>query len=74
MLGKDAERAGIKGFRVHVLRHTWASWHIMICTPLHVLQELGRWSSIQMVQCYAHLSHSHLREHAENVASSVRFC
>jgi integrase len=68
---KAAEKAGTKGFRVHDLRHTWASWHVMSGTPLHVLQELGEWSSIQMVQCYAHLSHSHLREHAESVASSV---
>lgn len=55
------ERAGIENFRWHDLRHTWASWHVQEGTPLHVLQELGGWSSLKMVQRYAHLSGDHLR-------------
>jgi hypothetical protein len=43
------------------LRHTWASWHVQNATPLPVLQELGGWSSLKMVQRYAHLSGEHLR-------------
>lgn len=54
--------AGIDNFCWHCLRHTWASWHVQSGTPLHVLQELGGWSSIKMVQRYAHLSGEHLRE------------
>ncbi len=53
---------GITDFRWHDLRHTWASWHVQNGTPLHVLQELGGWSSLKMVQRYAHLSWEHLRE------------
>ncbi|MBK9497384.1 MAG: site-specific integrase [Xanthomonadales bacterium] len=59
---RDAlKRAGIEDFCWHDLRHTWASWHVQSGTPLHVLQELGGWSSIKMVQKYAHLSSEHLR-------------
>ncbi|MEE8512222.1 MAG: tyrosine-type recombinase/integrase [Acidiferrobacterales bacterium] len=61
-------RAGIKDFRWHDLRHTWASWHVQAGTPLHVLQELGAWESADMVKRYAHLSASHLAEYAERVA------
>lgn len=59
------DRAGIKDFRWHDLRHTWASWHVQSGTPLHVLQELGGWSSLKMVQRYAHLSGAHLRAWVE---------
>ena len=57
------KRAGIPaGFRWHDLRHTWASWHAQDGTPLNVLQELGGWSSAEMVQRYAHLSTEHLAQ------------
>lgn len=59
------KRAGIEDFCWHDLRHTWASWHVQNGTPLHVLQELGGWSSIKMVQRYAHLSGEHLRAWVE---------
>ena len=61
-------RAGIKDFRWHDLRHTWASWHVQQGTPLHVLQELGGWSDIRMVQRYAHLSADHLCEYADRLS------
>jgi integrase len=66
-------RAGIEQFRWHDLRHTWASWHVQNGTPLHVLKELGGWSSYEMVQRYAHLAPEHLAEFAGNskVAKSV---
>jgi integrase len=59
---KALERAGIKDFRWHDLRHTWASWHVQRGTPLHVLQELGGWQSAEMVRRYAHLAPEHLAE------------
>jgi len=58
---------GIEDFRWHDLRHTWASWHVQSGTPLHALQELGGWTSYEMVQRYAHLSAAHLEGFAENV-------
>jgi integrase len=59
---KSLKRLGIENFRWHDLRHTWASWHIQEGTPLHVLQELGGWSTPEMVQKYAHLSGEHLAQ------------
>lgn len=54
-------------FRWHDLRHTWASWHVQNGTPLHVLQELGGWESVEMVRRYAHLGVEHLANYAEAV-------
>lgn len=58
---------GIKDFRFHDLRHTWASWHVQAGTPLMVVQELGGWRSFKMVQRYAHLAPSHVAAHAHTV-------
>ena len=60
-------RAGITHFRWHDLRHTWASWHIQSGTPLHVLQELGGWEKVDMVQKYAHLSVEHLQDYVRKL-------
>ncbi len=66
---KALARAGIKDFRFHDLRHTWASWHVQAGTPLNVVQELGGWESTDMVRRYAHLSAGHLAAHAENISA-----
>ena len=66
---KALGRAGIKNFRWHDLRHTWASWHVQGGTPLNVLQELGGWASYSMVQRYAHLAADHLAPWAERLAN-----
>lgn len=34
---------------------------------MHVLQELGGWSDIRMVQRYAHLAPEHLSKYAESL-------
>ncbi|MBT6523750.1 MAG: tyrosine-type recombinase/integrase, partial [Methylococcales bacterium] len=64
---KALVRAGIENFRWHDLRHTWASWHVQNGTPLNVLQELGGWSSYEMVLRYAHLAPDHLADYANNI-------
>jgi integrase len=69
---KALARAGIENFRWHDLRHTWASWHVQAGTPLHVLQELGGWSSAEMVRRYAHLAPGHLADHAKAIEDRIR--
>jgi len=64
---KILKRAGINNFRWHDLRHTWASWHVQNGTSLQEPQQLGGWSSFEMVLRYAHLSSDHLREAASRV-------
>jgi integrase len=65
---KALKRAGIEQFRWHDLRHTWASWHVQAGTPLHVLQELGGWESVEMVRRYAHLSSEHLADYVDRLS------
>jgi integrase len=70
---RAVKAAGLpEGFRWHDLRHTFASWHAMAGTPMHILQELGGWSTPSMVQRYAHLSQSHLIEQAQRIAIGVK--
>ena len=66
---KALERAGIENFRWHDLRHTWASWHVQNGTSLQELQQLGGWSSFDMVLRYAHLSGDHLSNAANRIRS-----
>lgn len=66
------DRAGIRNFRWHDLRHTWASWHAQNGTPRHILQELGGWSDERMVKNYAHLSVEHLAPHVDLLHQSLR--
>ena len=58
-------RAGIKDYRWHDNRHTWASVLVQHGVPMHELQEMGGWHSIGMVQRYAHLSPCKLAENAQ---------
>ncbi len=53
--------AGLEHFTPHGCRHTWATWHYMANKDLRVLQELGGWSSIMLVQRYAHVDQSEHR-------------
>ena len=49
-------RAGLDtGLTPHDLRHTWASWHYAINRDLLALKIEGGWSSVTLVECYAHL-------------------
>ena len=54
--GSALKRAGIKDFRWHDLRHTWATWQRQADTPTHELQRLGGWRTGAMVERYAHLA------------------
>ncbi|EGT5662636.1 hypothetical protein AGJ34_19040 [Cronobacter dublinensis subsp. dublinensis] len=61
------KRVGIEDFRFHDLRHIRASWLAQAGVPISVLQEMGGWESIEMVQRYAHISAGHLSEHASKI-------
>lgn len=39
----------------HDLRHTWASWHYALNRDLLLLKQDGCWSSVALVERYAHL-------------------
>ena len=68
---KALDRAGIKDFRWHDLRHTFASYHAMNGTPLLTLKQLGGWRSLEMVTKYAHLSAESTRQWAGNSSMTV---
>jgi integrase len=68
---KALKRAGIEDFRWHDLRHTWASWHVQAGTSIAALQELGGWSSTEMVRNYSHLSSEHLTCYADKMSESL---
>ncbi len=60
-------KAGMRGFRWHDLRHTWASWAVMSGVRLEELQRLGGWKTAAMVQRYSHLSSEHLAQAAAKI-------
>lgn len=66
---KALKRADIEN-RWHDLRHTWASWHVQNGTSLYEVQKMGGWSSLDMVERYAHLSSDHLQNAGERVAGT----
>jgi integrase len=64
---KALKACGIKDFRWHDLRHTWATWLRQADVPTWVLQELGGWKSETMVRRYAHLSIKHIQPYADQL-------
>ena len=61
------EQAGIKDFRFHDLRHTWASWHRQAGTSCDELKDLGGWKSRQMVDRYAKFATENLLAAASRI-------
>lgn len=59
---KACQKAGIKNFRFHDLRHTFCSRLVMLGANLRAVQALARHKSISMTMRYAHLRDEYLAE------------
>ncbi len=53
-------RAGIRDFRFHDLRHTFASWYMMNGGDLYELKKILGHSNIKMTERYAKLGRAHM--------------
>ena len=60
------ERAGIKDFRFHDLRHTFASWYMMNGGDLYELAKILGHSNIKMTERYAKLAKHHIARTSNN--------
>jgi integrase/recombinase XerD len=63
--------AGIKDFRWHDLRHTFASWHVQSGTDLYRVSRILGHSTLQMSARYAHLATEHLHQAVRDMATSM---
>lgn len=61
-LHRAQQRAGLRGFGWHALRHTFASQLVTAGVSLRAVQELLGHSTIQMTMRYSHLAPSALRD------------
>lgn len=66
---KAVERAGIRDFTWHCLRHTFCSRLVMAGENIRSVQELMGHKSINMTMRYAHLAPRHLSEAVEKLAA-----
>ena len=63
------ERAGIKDFRFHDIRHTVASYMAMNGASDREIMAVGGWESPQMVGRYAHMRENFAKDAIKDVAS-----
>jgi integrase len=66
------KKADIEDFRIHDLRHTFASWLVMDGVPLYEVSKLLRHASIKMTERYAHLTPDHLHQVVANRGFSAQ--
>ncbi|HVB35396.1 MAG TPA: site-specific integrase [Patescibacteria group bacterium] len=68
---RAVQAAGIRDFRYHDLRHTFASRLVMAGVDLRTVQELMGHKTLLMTLRYAHLSEAHTREAIEKLAAGA---
>jgi len=68
---RACNRAGIKDFRFHDLRHTFASYLTMGGENLRTVQTLLGHKDLRMTMRYSHLSPEHLREAVSRLDKSL---
>ena len=61
------QKSGIRNFRFHDLRHTFASHLVMLGVDLNTVRELMGHKSLNMTLRYSHLSPNHKRRAIENL-------
>jgi len=59
------KKSGVKSFRFHDLRHTFATRLVQNGVDLYTVQKLGRWKNTSMVMRYAHHNPESLRSGIE---------
>jgi site-specific recombinase XerD len=71
VFGPALRKAGIKDFRWHDLRHTFASRLVMDGVDLRTVQELLGHKTIAMTLRYSHLSPGHLQAGVEGLCKGI---
>jgi integrase len=69
---KRCERAGIKDFSWHDLRHTFASRLAMACVPIRDIAELMGHAELQTTLRYAHLTPGYLASAVESLVKHTQ--
>lgn len=70
--GSMLKRAGIKNFRFHDLRHTFASHLVMQGVDLATVSRLLGHSTIDMTMRYSHLSPDHTKRAVDKMGSLIK--
>ena len=67
------ERAGIRDFRIHDLRHCCAAWLVSVGVPLTEVRGLLGHSTVKMTERYAHLAPENVRAAVVRLDNVSRF-
>lgn len=60
--GRVLKTSGIKRCTPHILRHTFATTLVRAGADLRAVMVLGRWSSLKLVERYAHVGKDHRKD------------